>query len=292
MVDISRTYGALLIGGVVASAFSGIVTVQFCAYFKFYPCDPVSLKLLVSVVWFLDILHTVLINISLWDHLIVHYGESSRIDLVPWSLALTVGVTAILIFFVHCFFINRIYKLSKNKIYLAVPLLALAALRLSIAFLTTTKLISYNSLSRFVVYYMWSVTAGLSLSCFVDVLITGLLCILLQSGKKTNSSLNHVLDSLMIYAFENGALTCVATIVSMICWLTMPSNLIFLGIHFVISKLYANSLLATLNARKQLTQGRSARVSVSGDVPVVFSHNFRASKNPSRRVSVSQSDPF
>ncbi|KAH8987369.1 hypothetical protein EDB86DRAFT_2950962 [Lactarius hatsudake] len=32
---------------------------------------------------------------------------------------------------------------------------------------------------------------------------------------------------------------------TLICWIVMPSNLIYLGLHFTIGKCYSNSLLAT-----------------------------------------------
>lgn len=38
----------------------------------------------------------------------------------------------------------------------------------------------------------------------------------------------------------------------------MPSNRVFLGIHFAVAKLYANSLLATLNARRQIWKGKQS----------------------------------
>ncbi|PCH34370.1 hypothetical protein WOLCODRAFT_148429 [Wolfiporia cocos MD-104 SS10] len=41
-------------------------------------------------------------------------------------------------------------------------------------------------------------------------------------------------------------------IACLICWLVFPGNLVFLALHFTISKVYANSLLATLNARNSL----------------------------------------
>ncbi|KAJ7740071.1 hypothetical protein B0H16DRAFT_1890844 [Mycena metata] len=47
-------------------------------------------------------------------------------------------------------------------------------------------------------------------------------------------SSNHIIDKL--YAFETGGLTCLATVIAMICWVTMSHNLVFLGLHFVIGK--------------------------------------------------------
>jgi len=64
--------------------------------------------------------------------------------------------------------------------------------------------------------------------------------------------LHSIIDTLILYAFEIGILTSAATVASLLCWVTLNNSLIFLGLHFVIGKLYANSLLATLNSRNEL----------------------------------------
>lgn len=79
-LDIARTFGALLVGGIVAamlvfsyrllmtvfmfhlSRFSGIVTSQTFAYFKNYPKDEKGIKLLVGEL-FLRLLSLALLSI-------------------------------------------------------------------------------------------------------------------------------------------------------------------------------------------------------------------------------------
>ncbi|EDR04806.1 uncharacterized protein LACBIDRAFT_304061 [Laccaria bicolor S238N-H82] len=335
-VNISGTFGALLIGGIVASIFSGIVTVQTVVYFKNYSHDVAILRVLVSTtscncmhvhgrliyaqvaaVWFLDFLHTIFVSMSLWDHLIAHFGDQARIDFIPWyisphpfcmynnlfptalsrSLAVsnlmqyiligkwlilrlgyqtTIALTAALTYLVH----------GLNNFFISVPLAILATARLCFASLTTNKLITLRSLKRFVQLYTFSFTSGLALSSALDVLITGFLCYLLRKNQKKMSSMNHVLDKLILYSFENGSLTCAAVVVSMICWLERGNNLIFLGLHFVISKFYANSLLATLNTRKGLRPGHRASPSNSNDrQPIMFPDNFRGPRPSMKRLS-------
>jgi len=104
----------------------------------------------------------------------------------------------------------------------------------------------------------WLFSMGLALSSGVDILITVFLFFLLQRSRNNSLNLDHIIDSLILYTFEIGSLTSAATVVSMICWLRLDNSLIFLGLHFVIGKLYANSLLATLNAREQLRRARSS----------------------------------
>ncbi|KIM38259.1 hypothetical protein M413DRAFT_447994 [Hebeloma cylindrosporum] len=288
-VDIPRTFGALMIGGIVAAVFGGVVTAQTFAYFKNYPADSKFIKLLVGVVWFIDFCHTIFVSTSLWDHLIVHFGSAQRIDYIPWSLAMTIAFTAMLTFLVHLFFVFRIFKLSKRNFFFAVPLTLLTCARLCFACLTTAKLIKLRSLTRFVDLYTWSFTIGLSLSSLFDVLVTGLLCYLFFINQKENSSLNGVLDKLMLYSFENGSVTCAATLSSLVCWITShKNNLIFMGLHFVISKFYANSLLATLNTRKTLQPtGHRSQHSGSGDrnLPIMFGDSFSLSRKTSEAPS-------
>ncbi|TFK22296.1 hypothetical protein FA15DRAFT_671678 [Coprinopsis marcescibilis] len=288
MVDIAKTFGALLIGGIVATLFCGVTQVQVVIYLKLYPKDMILVKVLVFAVWALDALHTVFISHSLWNYFISNFGLAETIDAVPTSLALTIAVTAILTFLVHWFFIYRVFILSRKNYFIAAPLGLIACARLCFACLTTSKLIQLRSLELFVQQFTWSFTTGLSLSAILDILITALMCFLLRSRQKEYSHMNKLLDTLIIYAFENGVLCTLAATLTLITWVTMPSNLIFMAAHFVIIKFYANSLLATINARKNLkptNRGQFSTVSrLTGDEiqiartpghAIIFSESFR-----------------
>ncbi|KAK0470998.1 hypothetical protein IW261DRAFT_1514009, partial [Armillaria novae-zelandiae] len=75
----------------------------------------------------------------------------------------------------------------------------------------------------------WVFTLGLALSSAVDILITGSLFGLLRTSRSDAENLKAVIDSLILYTFETGSLTCAATIIDMIYWIAMSSNLIFMG---------------------------------------------------------------
>lgn len=264
-VDVARTFGALLIGGLFASIMAGTVAVQVIVYFKLYPTDSFRLKLLVLWVWFLDTCHTICIWTSLWNYLIDHFGNTGRIHFIPTTVALTIVFTATLTIFVHLFFAHRIFMLSKRNWALTIPIVVLAFLRLAAASVTTSEMIILHSFPLFKARFRWVFTLGLTLSSTVDVLITGSLFFLLQTSRTSAPDLNAIIDSLIRYAFETGALTCAGTVISLVCWLAMPSNLIFMGLHFVIGKLYANSLLVTLNTRQVLRHARSTSGGGSGE---------------------------
>ncbi|KAJ3795294.1 hypothetical protein GGU11DRAFT_839146 [Lentinula aff. detonsa] len=248
-VEIASTFGSLLIGALLASftrpvkrslSLSGGVTIQTLVYYKLYPTDGSSIKTLVFAIWLLDTCHTGLIWGSQWEYFIGFYGMDEKIDYIPTTLALSIAITGILTVLVHAFFAHRIFLLSKRKWSLVVPVVIIAILRLGF-FLNWL--------------YLFSVIDGLHL---LQGSITAL-----SYSSDSMSDLDGVIDALILYTFETGSVTCAATIVSMICWITIPTQLIFMALHFIIGKFYATSLLVTLNTRRVLRDVHS-RGSSSG----------------------------
>ncbi|KAJ7589653.1 hypothetical protein C8J56DRAFT_939179 [Mycena floridula] len=262
MTDVVKSYAALLIGGLTAFGLSGIVAVQAVVYYKLYPEDYLPKKLMVAGVWGLDMLHSAFICVSLIDYFVTFFGDRTRIDHIPWSIAFSVVITAIQTLIAHCFFARKIFKSSDKNWFITAPILVLAVSRLLAASVSTVEMKLLHRYSAFNEHFPgWIFTTGLSLSAGVDIIITGCLFYFLRKFRRrltaSESMMIHVVDTLTLYTVENGLLTCMTTTASLICWLTMPTNLVFLGLHFVIGKLYANSLLASLNTRKELRDMRS-----------------------------------
>ncbi|KAI0093374.1 hypothetical protein BDY19DRAFT_423122 [Irpex rosettiformis] len=250
--------GALLMGGLISTFLSGIVTMQAYIYARNYPTDRPLVKVLAGSTWLLDIFHSTMVATSLWLYLIDGFGSKSVHDKIFWSLGVTVASTAILTFFVHAFFCNRLHKLSKGNFFLTVPIAFVALFRLVAACVTTAEMIRLQSFSMFMAQFRWVFTLGLALSSVADVLIASGMCFFLRQNRTGTSDLDRIIDSVIYYTIENGLLTSIATILSLVFWLATPHNLVYMGLHFAISKLYANSLLASLNARKSLRQAHSS----------------------------------
>ncbi|KAJ4471004.1 hypothetical protein C8R41DRAFT_897804 [Lentinula lateritia] len=196
-VDIPKTFGALLIGAVFASFLSGGITVQTLVYFKLYPSDGSNVKTLVPLIWS-----------SQWEYFIRLYGKAEKID------------------YISTFFAHRIFLLSKRKWYLVAPVsLCVHSPHHAYPLFAFLIRLHYRSFIQFREHVRWLFTLGLALSSAVDVLITSSLFIL-----------DGVIDTLILYTFETGSVTCAATIVSMICWISIPTQLIFMALHFIIGK--------------------------------------------------------
>jgi hypothetical protein len=135
-------------------------------------------------------------------------------------------------------------------------------------------LIRLKTFPAFTAKYKTVFTLGLTFSSAVDVIITFGMCFYLQGSRRGFGTMDDVIDSIIIYTINNGTLTCISTIVSLICWLTMPHNLIFMALHFAIAKMYANSLFATLNMRRSF-RGRAVPPKETVEpMPVLFPDSF------------------
>ncbi|KAH9052312.1 hypothetical protein EDB87DRAFT_530436 [Lactarius vividus] len=270
LLHIKTTLGAILLGCMLSTALSGMTIVQTFLYFRLYPKDPARIKLMVLGVLLLDATHTALMCASTWNYLVLNFGNEEIADRIPITIGLTVALTATITFVAQLFFSHRVFKLSRSNWYITAPLVVLSCARLGAALVSTTEMGKLRSYHLFVENFAYVFTLGLSMACTVDIGITASMCYFLQTSRTGFGETDHVIDTIMLYTFNTGALTCVTTVLSMICWLTMPRNLIFLGLHFAISKLYANSLLATLNSRRSIRKRKVGPNGAGHALPVLF----------------------
>ncbi|KAK7051470.1 hypothetical protein VNI00_004444 [Paramarasmius palmivorus] len=228
------------------SQLSGVAFVQAIVYFKLYSSDTPVLKVMVLVVWSLDAIHSTCLVAALFVYFVTFRGDDSKIDYIPWSIAFSVVVTAIQTLIAHCFFSHKIFKSSNRNYYVTTPIIVLALARVGAATVTTSEM---------------SVHWALRFERLLYLLLPG-------------CAFNTIL-----LLPEN--IPDLAATASLICWLLMPHNLIFLGLHFIIEKLYANSLLASLNTRKALRQ-MGPRLSPWSDtsLPVLSFEDFPPSVPP------------
>ncbi|OSX66861.1 hypothetical protein POSPLADRAFT_1051029 [Postia placenta MAD-698-R-SB12] len=267
---IPPTLGAVLVGSLVSIFLSGTVSMQTVLYTSVYQKDPLRLKIMVYCTWMLDFLHTVFICVADWSYLIAHWDDPNVVDWIPWAVAVTVALTAIMTFVVQCFFAYRVYTVSRHKWHIALPLAIIALARLVAALVSTAMMIRLKSYTAFRHHVGWVFTLGLSLSAALDVLVAASLCYYLRKNRSGFTSMDALINALTFYTVQNGSLTFIATVIALACWVSLR-NLVFLALHFIITKLYANALLSTLNARRGLRLQHTSS-DFEPSLPVVFTN--------------------
>ncbi|KZT73444.1 hypothetical protein DAEQUDRAFT_762344 [Daedalea quercina L-15889] len=256
-MSIFSSLGPLLLGGLVSLFLSGVVSMQTVLYTSVYHTDTMWLRIFVYGIWLLDLLHSTFVCISNWDYLIANWAEENIQDWIPWSIGGTVMLTALMTFIVQCFFAWRVHTVSQSRWWITIILAAVAAGRLIAALVSTAYMIRVQSYVAFRRDVGWVFTLGLTLSALLDILVASSLCYYLRKRRSAFASMDAIINTLTFYTIQNGSLTFVTTFISLILWVTVD-NLIFLGLHFAITKLYANAFLSTLNARKTLRLQQSS----------------------------------
>ncbi|KAJ4487654.1 hypothetical protein J3R30DRAFT_827703 [Lentinula aciculospora] len=256
IMSVRSTFGALLVGAFVAAVLTGIVIAQGVLYLK-SNTDSTYIRTMVGVILLLDILHSITICMGLWTWFISLQEAQSSVFVIPISISISVVLTALTTIIAHAFFAWRIFKLSKKNYLLILPIAIPAFLAFIFSCISEVEMVNLRSFPHFRARYSWPFSAALAVSASVDVLITVMMMILLRQHRARSLSLNAVIDSLFMHTLENGAITSLAAIICMIFWLTMK-NFVFLGMYFIIDKLYGNSILAVLNYRKRLTRTRDS----------------------------------
>ncbi|KAI0253191.1 hypothetical protein BJV78DRAFT_1194783 [Lactifluus subvellereus] len=109
---------------------------------------------------------------------------------------------------------------------------------------------------------------ALGLSILTDLIITASLRYYLRTLHPGLYRTKKMLSTIVSFADNNGALTCIVTLACLTCWIVMPTNQIYLCFHFIIGKCYSNSFLATLNMRGYLKRTAANRADIRSPGPL------------------------
>ncbi|TFK75541.1 hypothetical protein BDN72DRAFT_954730 [Pluteus cervinus] len=246
-----ETYGAMFIGLLFATFLQGVLTVQLYHYFCNFPRDNVWTKLLVSVVWCLDLTHLIFIAYTTYHYLVTNWGNPAAL---AWS---TIPLNLHLIFislsslFCQVYFLHRAWLLTARNIPLTAFIATICLSVLAVNVRITKRLLGNLSVAAF------SDEPGVTLAGFVlgaisDVAIASVLCLHLGKGKGQFKKTNNIISKLISTTVATGAATSVLGVACTIAYLIAPHTLVFIAMHFSLGRMYTNALLVTLNARKTL----------------------------------------
>ncbi|KAI0782711.1 hypothetical protein C8Q75DRAFT_493720 [Abortiporus biennis] len=251
--NLNNTFGAVLIGLVVVAIFYGITCVQTYIYYITFPNDGPVLKSLIAFLWILDSLQLALVTHMLYHYLIKNYGNPSELGIIVWSFPTGTIITTIMNDgIIRCIYARRIWTLTKNKwstgIVLVLTLAVVAGWIATSVHVFQSKTFEGLARIRTLISVCYSGVA------FTDSVIAVILCANLLSRRSGFKKTDSQLQTLIKYAIHTALLTSIVAIASLITFLAMPHNLIYVATLITLPKLFLNSLLATLNARERLRE--------------------------------------
>ncbi|KAJ7027473.1 hypothetical protein C8F04DRAFT_89231 [Mycena alexandri] len=266
-----NTLGAYQIGVLVSLVLFGVMSTQTYIYYGRFPNDTRNMKIMVAFVWILEFAQAICISIALYKWTITSFGIPLIVPPKTFDISIFFsGVISACGRYIHCpthpacfpcagscpsvqgFFSFRIYTLSRT---LFIPIVSwiLSFLRLVVGTAVFITAFRMTALPIFEAQFGWLITTAASIGVGNDLLITVTLVLVLQKQRgEVQARTIPLVDRLIVWTMETGLMTTVASLATLICFLTMKGNLIWGGVFVVVSRLYSNSVLASLNSRATL----------------------------------------
>ncbi|PFH51600.1 hypothetical protein AMATHDRAFT_46947 [Amanita thiersii Skay4041] len=273
-----NTLGALLVGGLLAMALWGVTCVQAYTYFMSKPPDRPMYKLMVAGLWFLDTFDSALNAHILYYYMVSNYLNPLAIMKPVWSVIVSEAFlmspdisrtpSSSLLLQDPCShhtcsvpLLIVMITVSKGNIPLTAWLVLVSTLDLAVGIYITVQafklstFLELDSLSKYMYLNFASGTTS-------DLSVALSLCYYLYYSRTGIPRTDSLIKVLMMYTVNTGLIVAVDAALGTIFYAAMPHNLIFLAFYLLLSKLYLNSYLATLNARGELRERLEESVSI------------------------------
>ncbi|KAK0465950.1 uncharacterized protein EV420DRAFT_1743848 [Desarmillaria tabescens] len=270
---ISDPFGGVVISVFLSILLLGAMFVQLYIYFDRYPKDNIWLKVFVVVLFALDVLNTVFVLMWVYKLLIDNFGNLVAFTKADWTATTDPLLAGIMAGMVQGFFAWKIWVLTKN--YVIVGVIVLCALASSAGGVATSIIgflvidsVDWNELRNKLdaPSLVWLIPAALG-----DLIIAVVITICLQRAKgsirRTNRILNRIIRRLLtatIAIIDVGLILGVKASAQskyfyLLAYASRRGSLIIFVrtvqcVAFILPKLYTNSALSSLNARRPHTQ--------------------------------------
>ncbi|KAJ7727958.1 hypothetical protein B0H16DRAFT_1778261 [Mycena metata] len=284
--NVGLTLGALLLGVLIASTAYGITIVQTYIYFERFPKDDMINKMTVWLLFSLETFHAAISWYMIYYYLILNFGNLGTFAERPlWSLSALVVVTHVIEFTRQCFYARRVYFLSGRSLIISTVILLLGSLGAAKTLLLQTFIQQYMYVPLFLcilvltrLFERWGVTSIVGQTA-ADMVITATSIYYLKAGKTES-----LLDKLLLWTGSTGMLTSAISLAFLGAFVGAPDALIYLALDQILTRVYVNTLLATLNFRAVL-RGRGKEDDSTARMPMsIIGHRSTTDNQKSSTV--------
>ncbi|KLO19736.1 hypothetical protein SCHPADRAFT_898684 [Schizopora paradoxa] len=247
------TLGGVFFACIVSSIFYGITCLQTIYYFMNCKGDGKILKGLVATISVLDSLHMALVLHFGYIELVKSFGDLEKLAFVTWSLPVAVLTNVVNDLLVRLFFSRRVWILSgrNTTVITFLGLIISVSLALSLFSDVQTFHVSKKGTSQ----TEWAVFSSSGTTTLADLTIAAALCFYLaRSRGNYYKGTRRLITSLLQYTIQTGLFATLWSTGSLISFGLKPNSDLSLIFYLPQPKIYANALLASLNARENLRE--------------------------------------
>ncbi|KIK68206.1 hypothetical protein GYMLUDRAFT_35584 [Collybiopsis luxurians FD-317 M1] len=270
----------LFLGYMLSYILSGILIVQvFLYYLSFRKTDPLYMKITVFAVFLVECISAVIATVLvIWSIISKGYLSYSILEPGFQAVAILCGIASSM---VHAFYCWRIRVLGGHwAIIVLIMIISLAQCvmvsisgfgRFSGGDILGAGTSSYTDSSLLCINILWlggSAVCDIIISCTILYLQNRIMKDLGQTSPLTTR-----VERVMSVAVDTGMITAIGACIELLFYLSLRNSLVHFIMFYTLPKLYANCLMATLNARLTI-DGRGFRESTFVAKEVTSSSSF------------------
>jgi len=275
-ITLDNTLGAFLIGVAVSVTLFGFISLQVYNYYSHYLNDPVFLKSMVGSIWLFELIHTIWLLHGLYIVVVTGFGNYGFLIDVPWTIKTSILWGGIINVIVQTFFAYRIRVLSGQWI-IPVTCVCLGVIRLTSVIVSTVFTLRMT-LASYVVRFQFLFVLTLVTGAVLDAVVAVSMCYWLSKNRSDIARTDRIVMRLIIFSIESGCVTFTVGLVMLITALTKGHTFTWAGVMFVLAKVYSNTLLVSLNKRKDLkSRVHHSSMNTIGMLPVFASYQTQKS---------------
>ncbi|OBZ77821.1 hypothetical protein A0H81_02035 [Grifola frondosa] len=158
-------------------------------------------------------------------------------------------------------FVRRVWRMSRGNKPLTVFLAAISLMDLVCGITITIKAyhVTFAGLNNLRVLLYLNFASGFS----GDACVALSLCYYLYTSRTGFGKTDTLIYVLILYTVNTGLITALDASLGLITYVAMPKSFVFVSFYFLLSKLYVNAFLASLNARGSLRMRTEDVVSIN-----------------------------
>ncbi|KAI0043719.1 hypothetical protein FA95DRAFT_1563039 [Auriscalpium vulgare] len=285
--DAATVIGPIFVGNVINWLLMGSLVVQVYMFHISYPSERIRIRLLVYIVFLLDVVQTVFGTHQAWFYMIANWSKPGTLDAEPWSAATIPIMCGLIAAIVQIFYAWRIWRM-KDSVVMHVFSLMIAAIALAqgVTAVVASSIIQERPTQRNLLHLHPAFEFWLAGSFVADVLICGCMIWILYDAKTQTmwTESGSLFNRLILNAIQTGLVTVICATVDLALFVHFENANYHLTPAYILGKLYSNSLMVTLNARRRrTTRNTDLETAESLAMRVMVSQQTEQSRDKSAR---------
>ncbi|KAF8797715.1 hypothetical protein BYT27DRAFT_7204122 [Phlegmacium glaucopus] len=246
--EILLLVGPLLLGALISFMLFGVSVVQLYMYNLKFSDDKLLIQVSVYVIYVLDIFESVAVAVLAWQSLASGWGRAVSLIFPGWTFSAIPAVTGIVAAWVQIFYAWRIHMMI-NWIFIPIVIVAIALAQCAAALSIAIGFIPMKSILLLRPMFPRTI-AWLGGAAIADVIISiSMVYALFSAKKRAFGRTEKVLRRLIRSSVETGVVTTLCTTLELVFFLGLPTTNVHVVFAMMLSKLYSNALMTSLNSR-------------------------------------------